>query len=68
MVRLHGVPLSIISDRGSYKILRHIGKIAYELDLPNDLTLAHSVFHVSLLNKCVGDPTSIVPLEGLRVK
>ncbi|WMV55123.1 hypothetical protein MTR67_048508 [Solanum verrucosum] len=53
---------------GPYKILRRIGKVAYELDLPNELTLVHPVFHVSLLKKCVGDPTSIVPLEGLGVK
>lgn len=50
---------------GPYRILRHVGKVAYELDLPNDLTSVHPVFHVYMLKKCVGDPTSIVPLEGL---
>ncbi|WMV45228.1 hypothetical protein MTR67_038613 [Solanum verrucosum] len=29
---------------------------------------AHQVFHVSLLKKCVGHPTSIIPLEGVGVK
>ncbi|WMV41034.1 hypothetical protein MTR67_034419 [Solanum verrucosum] len=28
----------------------------------------HLVFHVSMLKKCVGDLTSIVPLESLGVK
>ncbi|WMV54894.1 hypothetical protein MTR67_048279 [Solanum verrucosum] len=28
----------------------------------------HPVFHVSMLKKCVGDPTSVVPFEGLGVK
>ncbi|WMV54408.1 hypothetical protein MTR67_047793 [Solanum verrucosum] len=52
---------------GPYKILRRVGKIVYELDLPNELELVHSVFHVSMLNKCVGDPTSLFPLERLAV-
>ncbi|WMV41924.1 hypothetical protein MTR67_035309 [Solanum verrucosum] len=52
---------------GPYQILRHVGKVAYELELPNELTSVHPVFHVSMLKKCVGDPTSIVPLEGLGV-
>ncbi|WMV40996.1 hypothetical protein MTR67_034381 [Solanum verrucosum] len=30
--------------------------------------LVHPFFHVSLLKKFVGDPTTIVPLEGLGVK
>ncbi|WMV24600.1 hypothetical protein MTR67_017985 [Solanum verrucosum] len=42
-------------------------RVAYELDLPNELAMVHSIFHVSMLKKCVGDPTSIVSLEGLGV-
>ncbi|WMV59856.1 hypothetical protein MTR67_053241 [Solanum verrucosum] len=52
---------------GPYQILKHIGKVAYELDLPNELALIHLVFHVSMLKKCIGDPVSILPLEGLGV-
>ncbi|WMV33284.1 hypothetical protein MTR67_026669 [Solanum verrucosum] len=51
-----------------YHILRHIVKVGYELDLPNDLASVHSIFRVSLLKKCVGDPISIVPLESLGIK
>ncbi|WMV42030.1 hypothetical protein MTR67_035415 [Solanum verrucosum] len=50
---------------GAYQILRCIGNVAYELELPNDLTSVHPVFHVTLLKKCVGDPTFIMPLESL---
>ena len=50
-----------------YQILRCVGKVAYELDLPNELATVHPIFHVSMLKKCVGDPTTIVPLEGLGV-
>ncbi|WMV29710.1 hypothetical protein MTR67_023095 [Solanum verrucosum] len=45
-----------------------VATLTYELDLPNELASVHSIFHVSMLKKCVGDPTSIVPLEGLGVK
>ncbi|WMV38152.1 hypothetical protein MTR67_031537 [Solanum verrucosum] len=53
---------------GCYKILKRIGKVAYELELLAELAAMHPVFHISLLNKCVGDPASVVPLESVAVK
>ena len=53
---------------GPYKILKRVGKVAYELELPTELEVAHPVFHISLLKKCMGDPASIVPLESVAVK
>ena len=53
---------------GPYKILKRTGKVGYELGLPPKLAAVHSVFHISLLKKCVGDPASIVPLESVAVK
>ncbi|WMV55247.1 hypothetical protein MTR67_048632 [Solanum verrucosum] len=53
---------------GQYQILRRIGKVAYELESPNELASVHPVFHVSLLKKCDGDPTTIVLLGDLGVK
>ncbi|WMV50031.1 hypothetical protein MTR67_043416 [Solanum verrucosum] len=38
---------------GLYPILRRIGKVAYELDLPNELASMNPVYHVSMLKKCV---------------
>lgn len=43
--------------------MRHISKVAYEIELP----LVHPIFHVSMMKTCVGDLTSLVPLEGLGV-
>ncbi|WMV37609.1 hypothetical protein MTR67_030994 [Solanum verrucosum] len=41
---------------GPYKILKRIGKVAYELDLPNELAPVHPVFNVSIIEKCISDP------------
>ena len=46
---------------GPHKILKRYGKVSYELELPTKLAVVHPVFHISLLKKCMGDPTSIVP-------
>ncbi|WMV30519.1 hypothetical protein MTR67_023904 [Solanum verrucosum] len=51
-----------------YRILKRIGKVAYELELPANLAAVHPVFHISILKKCVGDPASVVPLEIVAVK
>ncbi|KAK4709708.1 hypothetical protein R3W88_004221 [Solanum pinnatisectum] len=51
-----------------YQILKRIGKVGYELELPADPVAVHPVFHISLLKKCVDDPASIVPLESVAVK
>ena len=50
-----------------YEILQSFGKVSYDLKLPSKLALVHPVFHVSMHKKFVGDPESIIPIEGLRV-
>ncbi|KAH0655692.1 hypothetical protein KY285_030574 [Solanum tuberosum] len=53
---------------GPYRILKRVSNLAYELELSAELAAVHPVFHISLLKKYVGDPTSIVPLESVAVK
>ena len=52
---------------GPYKILRRIGQVAYELELPSELEFVHPVFHVSMLRKCIGDPSRVVPIKDVQV-
>jgi len=52
---------------GPYEIIKRVGKVAYELKLPNEMNLVHPVFHVSMLRKCLGDPSAIVPLDVVGV-
>ncbi|KAI3712631.1 hypothetical protein L1987_71191 [Smallanthus sonchifolius] len=52
---------------GPFKILKRIGPVAYQLDLPERLSRVHNVFHVSNLKKCLADESLAVPLEELHV-
>ncbi|TMW99451.1 hypothetical protein EJD97_002517 [Solanum chilense] len=52
---------------GPYEGLQYVEKVLYELKLPSELALVHSVFHVSMYKKCIGDLESILPIEGLGV-
>ena len=40
--------------------MKRIVKVAYELELLAKLAAVHTVFHIILLKKCVGDPASII--------
>ncbi|XP_075112365.1 uncharacterized protein LOC142182208 [Nicotiana tabacum] len=52
---------------GPYKIIRRIGRVAYELDLPSELGAVHPVFYVSMLRKCIGDPSRITLIEDIHI-
>ncbi|WMV19481.1 hypothetical protein MTR67_012866 [Solanum verrucosum] len=53
---------------GPYRISKRIGNVAYELELPQELAAVHSVFHISMLKKCMGDPSLIIPTEDIGIK
>ncbi|XP_070029812.1 uncharacterized protein [Nicotiana sylvestris] len=44
-----------------------IGQVAYKLELPPELSLVHPIFHVSMLRRVVGDPSTIMPVETIEV-
>jgi hypothetical protein len=51
---------------GPYRILRQIGMVAYELELPERLSQVHNVFHVSQLRKCLKAPEE--PLDCAEIE
>jgi hypothetical protein len=44
------------------------GEVAYQLSLPEDLSVVHDVFHVSQLKKCLRVPEEQLTVEGLEVQ
>jgi hypothetical protein len=53
---------------GLYQILAKRGEVAYQLNLPEDLSAVHDVFHVSQLKKCLRVAEEQLPVEGLEVQ
>jgi hypothetical protein len=53
---------------GPFKILEKRGEVAYQLELPPQLSDVHDVFHVCQLKKCLHVPEEEVPLENLDAK
>nr|GEZ79563.1 putative reverse transcriptase domain, ribonuclease H-like domain, aspartic peptidase domain protein [Tanacetum cinerariifolium] len=51
---------------GPFKVSEKIGKVAYNLELPEELSRFHNTFHVSNLKKCHADEPLAVLLDGLH--
>jgi hypothetical protein len=52
----------------TFNILEKRGEVAYQLELPPQLSHVHDVFHVSQLKKCLRVPEEQVPMEDLDAK
>jgi hypothetical protein len=50
---------------GPFKIIDHMGEVAYQLKLPPQLSDIHNVFHISQLKKCLQVPEEQLPMEYL---
>jgi hypothetical protein len=53
---------------GPFKILDKRGEVAYQLELPSELSDVHDVFHVSQLKKCLQVPEEQLPMEDKDAK
>ncbi|GKD54145.1 putative reverse transcriptase domain-containing protein [Tanacetum coccineum] len=52
---------------GPFRVLAKVGKVAYRLELPQELSRVHHTFHVSNLKKCYADEPLVRPLKGIHV-
>ncbi|KAA3461756.1 DNA/RNA polymerases superfamily protein [Gossypium australe] len=52
---------------GPYRMLKRVGPVAYQLELPSELSQIHEVFHVSMLRCYCLDPSHVVPVEEIDV-
>jgi hypothetical protein len=53
---------------GPFMIFRQVGETAYQLELPDNLSDVHNVFHVFQLKKCLRAPKEQLPMEKLSVQ
>ncbi|GKE51081.1 putative reverse transcriptase domain-containing protein [Tanacetum coccineum] len=52
---------------GPFKVIKRVGTVSYKLQLPQQLSRVHNIFHVSNLKKCLSNESLVIPLEELRV-
>jgi hypothetical protein len=54
---------------GPFRVFfRQVGEMAYQLELPDNLSDVHNVFHVSQLKKYLRVPEEQLPMEELSVQ
>ncbi|GJY92164.1 putative reverse transcriptase domain-containing protein [Tanacetum coccineum] len=64
---IHETTEKIFKIRDRMQAAQRIGPVAYRLELPQELSRAHNVFHVCNLKKCLFDDTLIIPLEEIQL-
>ncbi|XP_052490787.1 uncharacterized protein LOC128043033 [Gossypium raimondii] len=51
-----------------YHILKHVGPVAYQLELPPESDHIHDVFYVSIVRRYYFDPSHVVSIEEIEVR
>ncbi|GKF16359.1 hypothetical protein Tco_0061277, partial [Tanacetum coccineum] len=49
------------------KVLAKVGTVAYQIELPDQLSHVHSTFHVSNMKKCLSDELLAIPLDEIPI-
>ncbi|XP_052478414.1 uncharacterized protein LOC128033955 [Gossypium raimondii] len=53
---------------GTYHIIKRIGRVAYQLELPPESDRIHNVFHVSMLRRYQSNPSHVILVEDIKVR
>ncbi|WMV58451.1 hypothetical protein MTR67_051836 [Solanum verrucosum] len=53
---------------GPYRISKRVSSVAYELELASELAEVHPMFHLSMLKKCMCDPSFIISTKNIGIK
>ncbi|XP_059289311.1 uncharacterized protein LOC132042812, partial [Lycium ferocissimum] len=52
---------------GPYEIMKRVGKVAYELRLPAEMSMVHPMFHISILRLYKPDPSHVLNHEQIEI-
>nr|GEV05702.1 hypothetical protein [Tanacetum cinerariifolium] len=50
----------------AFQGVKKVGTVAYQLELPQQLSRVHSTFHISNLKKCLSDKPLAIPLDEIH--
>ncbi|KAL6196683.1 hypothetical protein ACLB2K_032297 [Fragaria x ananassa] len=53
---------------GPYEIIEQVSSLAYQLELPPELSRIHNVFHVSMFRKYIADPSHVLQEQPISIK
>ena len=51
-----------------FEIVERIGPMAYRLELPEEFSRVHNVFHISMLRKCIPDSSHVLETPEIELR
>ena len=52
---------------GPFPIMTRVGTVAYQLELPPELSEVHNVFHVSQMRRCISQPEKRTDMSEIEL-